>query len=103
MRGYAWNGPDVIPDTLDTMRPSLVHDAGYQLLEEGLLPPEAKDALDVLLRDLCIEDGMLHVMAEFVYAAVRAFGKHAAFSPDNPIVEAPTPLQPYGSAICKVV
>ena len=33
---------------------------------------------DQLLRDMCIEDGMAKVRAEYVYAALRAFGGPAA-------------------------
>ena len=77
--GYAWDGasgPAV--DTLTFLRGSLVHDALYQLIREGLLPKSFRRAADSLLRDICIEDGMSRVRAWYVYRAVRWFAAGAA-------------------------
>jgi len=90
--GYAWDGPS--GPTLDTrtfMRGSLAHDALYQLIREGLLPPEARRTADEILYRLCREDGMGWVRAQYVYRSVRLFGGLAA-KPDETgqiIYEAP--------------
>lgn len=82
-KGYAWDGPS--GPTFDTpafMRGSLVHDALYQLLEEGLLNPELRIKADEALRRICIEDGMSRIRAWWVYRAVRGFGG-SAINPKN--------------------
>ena len=54
-RGYCWDGASGPTfDTASTMRPSLVHDALYQLMREGLLPQDFR-----LPADLCLERIML--------------------------------------------
>lgn len=73
---YAWDGPSGPSiDTKNFMRGSLVHDALYQLMREGLIDEKKfrKDA-DVLLRAICREDGMSKVRAWYVYWIVRAAG-----------------------------
>jgi hypothetical protein len=78
-RGYTWDGPS--GPTIDTpsfMRGALVHDALYQLMRERRIGQGWRAYADKLLRDLCIEDGMGAVRAEYVYAAVRTFGTFAA-------------------------
>jgi len=76
---YAWDGAShpAIQDA-HNMRPSLFHDAGYQLLRETDLNERYKYDFDLLYRALCIEDGMSVQRAEIEYQAVRVFGVHAA-------------------------
>ena len=91
LRGYAWDGPSgPAIDTPNFMRGSLVHDALYQLLREGHLAPACREAADMFLRDLCLEDGMWRIRAWWVYRGVRLGGGPSA-DPDNakPILEAP--------------
>lgn len=78
--GYAWDGPSgPTIDTKDFMRGSLVHDALYQLMRDGLLDESTyKDVADNILRSLCIEDGMSHIRAWWVYQGVQKFGTSAA-------------------------
>jgi hypothetical protein len=89
--GYAWNGasgPTV--DTRDSMRGSLVHDALYQLIREGLLEPEQRRNADRELREICVEDGMPEVRAGYWFAAVRCFGTGAASAGGGaPVLTAP--------------
>ena len=76
--GYAWDGasgPAI--DTLTFLRGSLVHDALYQLMREGLLPKSYRRAADSLLKDICIEDGMSRFRACYVYRMVRWFAGSA--------------------------
>ena len=91
MRGYAWDGPSgPMPDTKDAMRGSLAHDAIYQLMREGHLDARYRDVADKLLREICIEDGMSHPMAELLYQAVHIFGDpYADPANDKPVIEAP--------------
>lgn len=87
---YAWDGPSgPTIDTANFMRGSLEHDALYQLMREGLLPPGYRQAADLRLRDVCLEDGMSSLRAWWVYRGVR-FGGAAAIEPDpNAILTAP--------------
>ena len=78
--GYAWDGPS--GPTIDTqtfMRGSLVHDALYQLMRENYLSRiEYREEADKILRQLCLEDGMWHIRAWWVYWGVRFFGGPAS-------------------------
>lgn len=89
---YAFDGPSgPTVDTKDFMRGSLVHDAIYQLMREGHLDRNVyREKADSILRRICIEDGMPHWRAEYVYMGVREFGAAAADpSNDNPVIRAP--------------
>jgi hypothetical protein len=78
--GYAWDGPSgPTCDSHDSMRGSLVHDALYQLIREGLLDRDVhRDPADRELRDICVEDGMSAFRAGLWFDAVRKFGQKAA-------------------------
>lgn len=89
-RGYAWDGPSgPTIDTKNFMRGSLVHDAMYQLIGEGLLPLSARAQADEELRRLCREDGMSAIRAWWVYQGVHWFGDTAAASPEKAPITAP--------------
>lgn len=78
---YAWDGPSgPTIDTLNFMRGSLVHDALYQLIRLKMIPYECKTQADMLLRDICREDGMSKFRSWYVYLAVKYFGGSAAKS-----------------------
>ena len=91
-RGYAWNGlsgPTI--DTNNSMRGSLVHDALYQLMREGILSRDQRSAADDLLRQICIADGMASLRAGWIYLAVRSCGReHARRRPPEPHEYAPS-------------
>lgn len=74
-RGYAWNGNTLFIDTKNNMVSSLVHDALYQLIQEGELDIKHKSAADRLLRDLMIEHGSWKATAYLFYYAVAIFGR----------------------------
>lgn len=88
--GYAWDGASGAIDTKSIMRGALVHDCLYQMIRERLLPVEFRSWADKVLKDICLQDGMSSIRAEWVYQAVRRFGSPAA-KPENtkPILEAP--------------
>ena len=94
-KGYAWDGPSgPAIDTLNFMRGSLVHDALYQLMREGLLEGSFRESVDRLLQRICKEDGMSTVRAWWVYQGVR-FGGGAAADParKKPFILAPRSCQ----------
>ena len=75
MKGYAWDGPSgPAIDTPNFMRGSLVHDALYQLIRMGWLPAGCRGEADLLLKAICLEDGMSKLRAWWVYNAVRHWG-----------------------------
>ncbi len=77
-KGYAWDGPS--GPTIDTpsfMQASLVHDALYQLMREGLVDINYRKDADLLLYKIAREDGMWKLRALWTYWAVRRFAKSA--------------------------
>lgn len=90
-RGYAWDGPS--GPTLHTasfMRGSLVHDALYQLMRDGLIDCVAyRQQADMILRKICEKDGMLGLRAWWVYHAVRTFGAPNALKQEPAMLYAP--------------
>lgn len=87
--GYAWDGasgPAI--DTKNFMRGSLVHDALYQLIAIGILPPNQRQYADLMLKEIVLEDGMNPIRAWWVHLAVKHFGQvysrqidHVQFAP----------------------
>jgi hypothetical protein len=78
-KGYAWDGPSGPSfDTLNFMRGSLVHDALYQLIRIKKIPYRYKEYADLLLKKICLEDGMSNFRANYVYQAVKFFGGASA-------------------------
>ena len=77
-KGYTWDGAtDPAIDTKNFMIGSLVHDALYQLIREGVIDKDDKDKCDVILRDICLEQGMSRIRAWWVYQGVKRFGHKA--------------------------
>jgi hypothetical protein len=88
---YAWDGPSGPTfDTPSFMRGSLVHDALYQLIREGLIAPGYRQVADQILKRICREDGMSTIRAWWVYEAVRLFGGPSADpAAQHPVLRAP--------------
>jgi hypothetical protein len=82
-KGYMWNGPNFVRDTVDALRASLVHDAGYNLMAEGLLKKKPwKKVFDKAFYRVLRKDGMGWFMAKVYFRAVRIFGRPTRmFSP----------------------
>ena len=77
-KGYAWDGPSgPAIDTPSFMQASLVHDALYQLMREGLVDINYRKDADLLLYKIAREDGMWKIRALWTYWAVRRFAKSA--------------------------
>ena len=78
-KGYAWDGPSgPTVDTPNFMRGSLIHDALYQLIRIEEIPLHYKEYADLLLKKICMEDGMSDFRANYIYQAVRLFGGSSA-------------------------
>jgi hypothetical protein len=83
--GYAWDGasgPTI--DSKSSMRASLYHDGGYQLIRMGLLALAMRAALDALFHRVCLEDQMWRPRAWAWYHLVRIFAKPAATAKESP-------------------
>ncbi len=74
-RHYRWDGASffLARDTDKTIRATLVHDALYQLMREGLLDIKHRKAADKLMYDILVEDGIWRIEASIWYRAVRIF------------------------------
>jgi len=77
--GYSWDGPSgPTVDTKNFMQGSLVHDALYQLMREGVITQHQRKRADEILREICIADGMSRIRAWEVYQGVRIGGDSSA-------------------------
>lgn len=72
-KGYCWDGgsgPAI--DTANFMRASLIHDALYQLMREGVIDRKKfRKRADQIMREIALEDGMSNIRARWIYCAVR--------------------------------
>ena len=75
-KGYAWDGPSGgCPDFKSFMKPSLVHDALYQIIRLGGLEQEsAKPFADKLFLQMLKDEGVSWVTRHIAYQAVKIFG-----------------------------
>lgn len=91
---YAWDGASgPIAQTPDVIRPSVVHDALYQLMREFGLEPKWRVVADQLLRQMCVADGMPRWQANVVHAAVATFGaRYIDPLTPQPVLIAPVPV-----------
>jgi hypothetical protein len=90
-QGFCWDGPSgPTIDSKNFMRGSLIHDALYQLIREEHLPESERYTADIVLRMICLEDGMSKIRAWWVFTGVSKFASFAA-SPQNKkkIIKAP--------------
>jgi len=80
MKGYAWDGasgPTI--DTANTIFPSLVHDALYQLMREGYLDPDIyRMSADKLFLELLEREGMSYIRRTIWFKMIRKFGSKFA-------------------------
>ena len=74
-RGYAWDGasgPAI--NTLTYRRASLVHDALYQLIREGVVSMADRNLADQYLHAIAVKDGMWLPRACWGYQTVNLLG-----------------------------
>ena len=84
-KGYTWDGASFITfDTKSSMKSSLVHDALYQMMREGLLSRDYRNYVDELLRDISIEEGMWKWRANLWYRVVQKYAFKSSISRKNP-------------------
>ena len=82
--GYKWDGATLCPDWLPGMLPPLVHDALYELIQNGLLPYSYRDDADSLFKRMIRDDigqdtckprkWLRWPFAGAIWACVRLFG-----------------------------
>lgn len=73
-RGYAWDGCTSAPDTKSNLLAGLVHDALYQLMQDGVLDQSFKPDADEMLREIMISQGSFNAVADLFHFAVQEFG-----------------------------
>lgn len=74
--GYAWDGcsgPTI--DGRKSMRASVIHDAGYELIRKRFLPSNSKEAVDKTFHGYMVADGMWKFRANYYYWGVDKFGE----------------------------
>lgn len=76
LRGYAWNGSNVVADVNECMRASAIHDAHCQGMEEGIYVPSLRNWIEAAAeyRHNCIADGMPRWRAWARYTGVVVGG-----------------------------
>ena len=79
-KGYRWDGASffLARDSEKTLRATLVHDCGYQLIRDGELDTSYRKAFDKLMYNILVEDSVWKIEAWFWYQAVRIGGRKAA-------------------------
>lgn len=86
-KGYSWDGASGPTwDSKSSMQAGLKHDALYQLIREGALPPAMRAEADRVLYNTCIDDGMLKFRAWAWLKALGKFGKAATIHHKNIMV-----------------
>lgn len=90
-QGFAWDGASGPTfDTKSSMRPSLVHDAFCQMMRDRTLEFSWQKRVNLLFKEMCIEDGMWAWRAALWCSAVElADAGNPNQGPDGEILEAP--------------
>jgi len=88
-KGYAWDGASGPTwDDKTNMLASLVHDAIYQLMREGLLKSDKlhdyRRYADAVLVAICRANGMSRIRAWLWYQCIRIGGKKSSLKRNNP-------------------
>lgn len=73
--GYYYNGPNWFPDIAAFQDGSLAHDALWEMISNGLLPPSTRSAADETMREINRDMGMNWLLVWITWAAVVLFGK----------------------------
>lgn len=81
---YPWDGPTGVSITKDNAEGTLYHDAGYELMQLGLLDIKFRKVFDELLRKVCILRGMSKEWAGIFYDVVETCGESHALPPKHP-------------------
>jgi len=87
---YSWNGASgPVWETRNSIIASAFHDAGYQMMREGLVPLSYRAQFDDLLYRTLVAAGMWPLRAAVWHLAVTKFGLKHALPHDPEILEAP--------------
>jgi hypothetical protein len=77
---YAWDGPSGPTfDSKKTLRPSLIHDAIYQLMREGIISVEFKEPIDKLFFKELRNNKVWFIRARLWYRAVVVGGPTSSY------------------------
>lgn len=88
--GWAWNGVSGFKDIKKMMRASCVHDSIYWLINYKVIPKSYKHHGDKLFEEICIEDKLDEVFADWAFNVIDKLGVHAARpGRKRPVLEAP--------------
>lgn len=88
LRGYGWDGVTWFPDLAKLIIPSLVHDALYQLIRNGILSLDPfREEADKQLNQMCRDRKMMAWLAGSIYYVVRMLGEPSA-TVGRPVLEA---------------
>jgi len=81
-KGATWDGPSgPAIDSCDFLDASLAHDYLYHMIASGCLHQKYRKEADRTLRHLCKKFGMPWIRRQWVYWAVRLFGRrHTHFT-----------------------
>ena len=78
--GYSWDGATLTLNTHDLIVPSLVHDALYQCLREGL-DQSYKAVADKIFYQLLLENKVNKILSWIMYKAVVHFAPKSSYFP----------------------
>lgn len=77
--GWSWDGASgPALDTKNIMVPSAAHDALYELIRDGGLPIEHRQAIDEFFYELGRRRGMSWLRSQWIKLGVRLGGNHSA-------------------------
>lgn len=81
--GYRWDGATNARDSSKTLRASLFHDAFYDLLRAGALPPILRQEIDSLFLAMLHADGVSRIRLRY-FGLIRKLGGLTAKRKDLP-------------------
>jgi len=82
-KGYLWDGVSGPTwDSNNTMLGGLIHDALYQAIRLELIPSFYKEHIDLLFKDILLDQGMFKFRAWYYYKAVKHLGNNSCIPGD---------------------
>jgi len=82
-KGYLWDGVSGPTwDSNNTMLGGLIHDALYQAIRLELIPSFYKEHIDLLFKDILLDQGMFKFRAWYYYKAVKYLGNNSCIPGD---------------------
>lgn len=88
-KGFLFSANSPAINTDDSKRGAMVHDFFYMLMKDKLLSRDYRKPVDMLFRDMLLDDGMFPIRVRYWYLAVRIGGSKALDSPRAKITKSP--------------